>query len=429
MSKMTSQRLKHAIDAKAAFYLALVLHRVCLDYAYVQFVAARAWQAGFPLDVRPGWYAASWLTYILAATLIRRSNARPSNYFIAALYFIFFAPVTAFFGLTAASPAAFAIITAAIIALPLVASARDVPVPVISTRYFNGIGIAMLLTIITVAWLVANGGLQYFGFDLSEIYADRAETFDRFYRGPFAYLVVWAPKLFVSLILCHALLTRRYALVVAAIAVDLCFFAITKHRAILVYPVVLLFIFFHGRGFRTINLLPISLASMIVVSMVVLEATGTIYPASLFVRRALFVPAKDAFDYIAFFASNVHVYWSNSILESWLSYPYPAAPQQIIADARGSSGWVNNGFIANGYMHAGIGGVALYTLLCGMVLKILDSLSHRIPAWFATAVIAPALFSLLFSSDLLTALLTHGVGAGVALLALYRPPSQNQSDQ
>jgi membrane protein implicated in regulation of membrane protease activity len=74
-----------------------------------------------------------------------------------------------------------------------------------------------------------------------------------------------------------------------------------------------------------------------------------------------------------------------------------------------------------GFMHAGIAGVVLYGVLVGFIFRIIDSLrGASLPNWLIVAALVAPVRSMLFSTDLFTALLTHGLAFGFLLLILAR---------
>jgi hypothetical protein len=72
-------------------------------------------------------------------------------------------------------------------------------------------------------------------------------------------------------------------------------------------------------------------------------------------------------------------------------------------------------------MHAGISGIIIYSLVTGIVLKIIDSLTFKvIPLWLSLATISIPSLILITSADLPTTLLSHGLLPSIILLYLLR---------
>ena len=146
---------------------------------------------------------------------------------------------------------------------------------------------------------------------------------------------------------------------------------------------------------------------------------------SLFIRRVFFVTSFLTFTYYEFFSLHEFVYWSSSITSSFIDYPYELNPAEVIGAYIGTDAHANNSFLSTGYMHAGILGIIFYGILVGLLLRLIDSLSHKgVPPWVAVASVIVPFQSLLMSADLLTALLTHGIGMAIVILFLLRSAEQ-----
>jgi len=427
VKQLPATRLIEISENRWAYYALAALLRLALDLVYVHSVSWRAWQMGFPVDIGPDRYALSWATYLACAALLPRSTLLPSNYALGTLLFVFVAPLCSLYGLTQVSTAHFFTMVAAYVIATLAAGTQQTWLPTFRRGPILAVAVCVAVTALTFAWMLHQVGVATLNLDLRRIYELRAQL-DVMYQGPFAYLMVWTPKVFLTFLLCFALWRRNWPLAAAAIALEIAFFAFAQHRAILVYPFAVLFIHWHMRHFRTVNLLPLALTGVIAASLLLFKATGSWLMTSILVRRAFFVPPRDAFLYFEYFAKQDHVYWSNSVLSRFLSYPFPEPPQKLIAAYQASEGWVNSGFIPTGYMHAGLAGVAFYALALGLLLRLLNALSSRLPPWFTLAVAIAPLLSLLFSADLPTSLLTHGLGPALVLLVLAggAPHSQHQ---
>ena len=143
---------------------------------------------------------------------------------------------------------------------------------------------------------------------------------------------------------------------------------------------------------------------------------------SLIARRVFFVPAKLTFDYFEFFSYNPHVYWSNSILKLFISYPYDYPVGEVIGNHLGKTDLnANNGFVSTGFSHAGYFGIAIYIALVGALLRFLDYITNGfIPLWAALGLTVIPLRSFLISTDVFTTLLTHGLLVVFVILFLLR---------
>ena len=148
----------------------------------------------------------------------------------------------------------------------------------------------------------------------------------------------------------------------------------------------------------------------------------SLLPSSLFLRRVFFVVSNNTFDYFIYFSDNPKVYWSNSFITfGLLDYPYTSSPADMIGELRGSDSHVNNGFFSTGYMHAGILGLFVYSVIVGFIFNIIDGISKNgVPFWFTICLTIVSIRALILSSDLLTALVTHGIIISIIVLFLFK---------
>ena len=118
------------------------------------------------------------------------------------------------------------------------------------------------------------------------------------------------------------------------------------------------------------------------------------------------------------FPENPRVYWSGSITNLFINYPYKMNPALLIGNylaVLGSS--ANNSFLSTGYMHAGIWGIIFYS--CSRhtfsVYRLHISKGYTVVGSGSHISSFHALNSMTCSQ-----LLTHGLGIAVLILFLFR---------
>jgi hypothetical protein len=110
---------------------------------------------------------------------------------------------------------------------------------------------------------------------------------------------------------------------------------------------------------------------------------------------------------------------SNNALSFLSSYPYEYPVPRIISlfQYGHADTWVNTGFLATSYMHFGFVGMLVFSVVAGLIFKLIDGLtSERVPLWVGVAIMIVPVFSLT-SADLPTTIVSHGLG--LALLFLW----------
>jgi hypothetical protein len=126
--------------------------------------------------------------------------------------------------------------------------------------------------------------------------------------------------------------------------------------------------------------------------------------------------------YIDYFGQRTYYYWSWSRIGSlFVSNPYDQAAPFVIgfeyfSDLDMSA---NAGVIASGYANAGLPGVALYSMLAGLLLALLNAFGRRIGHAFVAAASLMTFHTILTTADLLTAILSHGVLLLLMMLVLF----------
>lgn len=153
----------------------------------------------------------------------------------------------------------------------------------------------------------------------------------------------------------------------------------------------------------------------------------SIWTSSLLVRRPMVVPGLLTGYYFQFFSSNPKVWLSDSILKSFVSYPYAMSIPELIGSsyiAPGNS--ANANLWANAYANFGYAGIFLFTLLLGLVLWIVDSAAYHRNDQIACLLLVSAAINL-SNGGLLTSLLTHGIGLSLVIIYLMPRASSGAS--
>lgn len=278
------------------------------------------------------------------------------------------------------------------------------------------------LILLTVLSLVVVTGGRYLSLDLGSVYDGRREVFELISSNGLAYLMNWTTKCFTMFILVYAVIKRRYWLMCFVFLIQVLLFAITTHKSVLFYPVFVLFSIWalKSPGYVSQRFI-VGCVLLVLVCAVLTYLVGNNFISSLFIRRVLFLPAHVTFVYFDFFEKYDHVYFSNSILSSFYSYPYEDRFTLIIGRYMGFGDMsANNGMVSTGFMHIGVAGVVLYSIVYGVMLGVSDVVSGDSPSWVSVGVVFIAYREILISSDLLTGLLTHGALVSFMLLFVVR---------
>ncbi|WP_143152216.1 hypothetical protein [Flagellimonas taeanensis] len=132
-------------------------------------------------------------------------------------------------------------------------------------------------------------------------------------------------------------------------------------------------------------------------------------------RRVLMLSALLDYCYFDFFHDN-YIYWSNSFMSRFISYPYEISPDFLIGRDYFNRPLMNAnvGIISDGYKNAGYWGIGINIAVVAIIISFFNSLRIS-PKFFGLFLLF--LFSLL-NSSLTTILLTHG-GFLMVLIAAF----------
>lgn len=408
------------------FVLSALVFRSLLEISYLGFVSPLYGYMGFVLDVEPLKYIESWLIYAGMIAIFPRRLKKASDFLLVYLLFAFLTPLLVFYGLANASREHAYILLLGVFLILVFRGHRPLKIPILK----GGKQIAYLLVslgaIVVTTWMIYSGGLSFFNLDFTRVYEFRRDAGDVIRVGPMAYLVTWAMKVFGPVMLALALWKNKYVMALAVFALHVVWFGISAQKAVFFYPFLVTFLWMWFRNTRALAFVPIGMSLIVGSTLLLYVVFSEVFVASMLIRRAFFVPSNLTFAYYEFFSQNQFVFWSNSITSALLEYPYDLGPADLIGRYIGSDGHANNSFLATGYMHAGVVGIAFYGVSVGILFRIIDSLAYKgVPPWVAVASIIVPSQSLLVGADLPTAILTHGIGVSAVVLFLLRSGAPN----
>ena len=280
------------------------------------------------------------------------------------------------------------------------------------------LGLLIVLGTVLTLWYATKG--RYLTLDLTSVYDVRREVFGIIADYKMTYLMNWVTKAINPFLIIWAVARRRWWVLAWCVALQAFLFALTTHKSVLFYPVFALFAAWAMAGGDRVALRFV-LGSLALVGSCAWATWyhGDNFFSSLFFRRVLYLPAHVTFVYFDFFERFGHVMFSNSFLSSFFQYPFEDRFTIIIGEYLGFQEMsANNGMISTGFMHLGIAGVIVYSVLFGALMGMCEAVSRPLRPWLAGAIVFVPFREVLISSDLMTGLLTHGAALSFLLLAL-----------
>lgn len=423
--RLISPRILLAFESTKWVIIFAILFRVVLEISYQYFVNPIFEYAGFVLDVDYLKYFESWFIWMYLVATFPKVFLKASDYLMAYLLFSFLTPLLVFYGLSNANREHLYIVSLGVLLIGLFRVGRPFRLPLIRHGRVLGYIIAALSAAAVTAWMVMSGGLNYFNLDLTRVYEFRRDVGEVINQGLMGYIIFWASNVFGPTLLAVSLWKKKYWFAFLIFGLHIIWFGISSHKGVLFYPFLVMFLWLWFRSSKALALIPMAMASAVLLSFLAYVVYADTWLGSLFIRRVFFVPSFLTFTYYEFFSLYDFVYWSSSITSSFIDYPYELNPAKEIGAYLGTDSHANNSFLSTGYMHAGIPGVMFYGILVGLLFRLVDSLTFKgVPPWVAVASLIVPFQSLLTSADLPTALLTHGIGMSILILFLLRSAGQ-----
>jgi oligosaccharide repeat unit polymerase len=290
--------------------------------------------------------------------------------------------------------------------------------------------LSLALSFLFILAIIALGGMKYLNFNIFDVYQYRRKASANL-PSIFGYISPAISKVLLPFALLLAVRQRQYLMGVLAIIGSIMMYGLTGHKGPLFYPFFVLFLYyFSARPKMIIYLLLGYLSSIGIATVVSMFASGASIIPNLVLRRVLFVPANANFGYHDFFSTHPHTYLANSkVTFGLIEYPYDLPPPMVVGKYfwGGDDVSANTGWIGTGFMHFDYFGLLLFGAVLAMILRVIDSLAERQDKSLVAALITVPCFSLFNSTDLLTALLTHGLA--FALLILWVMPSVEATEK
>lgn len=414
------------LEATHWFVLSAIAFRSLLEFSYLSFVSPIYSYMGFVLDIDPLKYIESWILYAGMVFIFPKRLGKASDYLMVYLLFAFLAPLLVFYGLANASREHVYIVLLGVFLIFIFREGRPLRIPVLRGGKFIAYYLVSLGIVVVTTWMIYSGGLNFFNLDFTRVYEFRREVGEVIKIGPMGYLVTWVTKVFGPVLLATALWNKKYSIALVVFGLHVVWFGISSHKAVFFYPFLVIFLWMWFRNTKALAVVPVGMSLVVGSAYLVFIFFSDVFVGSLLIRRAFFVPSNLTFAYYEFFSQNQFVFWSNSITSALVDYPYDLKPAELIGRYIGTDGHANISFLATGYMHAGVAGIAAYGVLVGLLFRIIDSLARKgVPSWVAIASIFVPSQSLLVGADLPTAILTHGIGMSLVVLFLLRSVASN----
>jgi hypothetical protein len=405
--------------------------RLALDISYEKFlyvVFKFDTPINFWYNVSIGRYLLSLVIFFIFTTIISSRPKDIANVFLFMAAFFLVGPLTSEYGLNAGRPIEPVLYT--ITALFVVDLSSRLPLPDLISRLpvpggpRLAVATSVLGVLYLIVWAYVSGAFHYFNVDVRHVYDYRDKVAELLDRGALSYLNLWVYKVFTIFLVCVCLHRRNWLGLILVLAAQMVFFGLTSHRIVLFLPFLAIAIWLYLDRFDQLAPMPLAAGAGLLVALFLFEARGIESVAEIAIRRAFFVPSGLTFQWFDYFTFHPHVYWADKLLAGFSHSEYTRVNlPRLMGDyfVPGSDSAANTGMVPAGFAQAGVWGVALYAVVLGLVLSLLNTIvKSGVPLWLVAALTIGPLRTALADSDLFTSLLSHGVGLSVVLLWLYR---------
>lgn len=417
----------HLIGATLAFKLSL-------DIIYI-FYMNKFFEDHFltamPLNVNPSHYVISTILALIPSCFAPYDKKSFSGVFFLLAIMFAHIPMAVMYGLNdelSMAPLLAAILAIFVAYIASLETKAKIRIPIVANGERAAIAISLVFIAVFLAVSIVSGATSFLNFDISRVYEFRSQASDLMDTGVFAYINLWAQKIFNPLLFILALYKRNIPMMIGSIGIQVYFFGITHHRSHLFVPLLIYLIWLLFTRSISIPRLwfLISVGLLGVLMLITIFHLDTF--AALILRRAIFVPASVSFEWFEFFIDKPKVYWADKLLAAGSSSEYTSQSlPRLLGNhmAAGKELNFNSGIIAAGFAQAGVLGIIFYAAVFGGVLKFVNALIRRgVPVSVCAGLLVQPIAAGWTSSDLFSTLLSHGVIVGVIILwILGKPPS------
>ena len=377
------------------------------------------------------WYPDSFklaeavLFVLLIAMLLPAHFQRPSDLLI---HILFIFPVLPMLVLYAAASVSAVYIYSTIFSFFLILLLILIPfktdsIMMLSFNVQDLIRLFALSLIIYITLIIASGGLKYLNFNIWKVYEFRSAASDAL-PSICVYLSPLFGKVIVPFLLLLSLAFRNRGVALFAIACGVLLFAFTGNKGPLFYPFITLIVYSLYKRKKLGAYILVGGFCFLLVLSISTSVTGTVGSTmgTLFLRRTCFAPAKINIAYYDYFSDKKPILWAESKLTMGLvDYPYDVPTTKLIGRHYYRDGMsANTGWPGTGYMQAGIPGLLFYAFIIGLILKTFDMFAQNKDASFVTGVAAVPILVIATSSDIPTAMFTHGLLFLFVFLSCFR---------
>jgi len=399
----------HTLGEWTAGVLSLASLRVLFDMVYLQYLVPVWGYMGYAIDFDPIRLVFSLGQLLLVVLLMPVRIDKPTDIAVVLMIALVILPFQTFAVWGGGSNLHLIAPFLTLLTIVAISHINEFRIPVVKQGRQVFIVFSVLATFSYLAVALAQGGLSNFNLDLRQVYDFRDIQKAQVQSGFFAYFANWVFKIILPTLAVYYFAKRKYFMTSGLLFLSLLFFGMSNHKTTLVFPLLSIGLFFLLSRRPTSFQVVLGFFALFSASIGLAVLLENHLMASFLVRRAIFVAPLNFMNYETYFSSQGFVFWANSIMSPFLNYAYDLSPGNIIGEFVGHGNNANSGFLASGYMHAGLFGILLYAVILALFLRFLDTFAKNGDAPVVSAVLAAPILHAYLNVDLLIALNTHGL--------------------
>lgn len=418
---MQLKQWKTIIQTREYFLLMLLLYKISLDIAFVYCISPLFTYLDMDMQFNVLKYVESIALVILTGLTFDHRNTRCSSFYLMFFIVMLLIPLYTIYAMKDGSRLFVYVMLCSFYIIKFVAQTPFPKLPRLRVQ-LNGVTLfqifGFMMTIFIFAWILARGGLRYLNFNLARVYEFRRDAGNALFPGVLSLIFNWYGKIINPALTVLCLWKKKYRTMIFTVICQIMLFGFTAHKSILFFPILIFFVYFMQKKEYITAAMVTGMFAVVVLTFLLWYFTDLLMPISLFVRRVLFVTAYNHFRYYDSFKELGFLFFSD---KSWVSakYPYSLPIQALISQIYygHTNTWVNTGFLANGYANMGILGMFFYSVIVGILFRMIDQCEKNVPQWVCLGITIVAIYNLL-NADLFTAMMTHGILLSICVLIL-----------
>lgn len=407
--------------------VAVAAYGFLIHWAYSGLISPSFKYLGYTYsEPKPEMVVLSWILASLAALALPRTFSKVSTVFMWLLYVrvgatsILMAPYTGYLddGEALRLSVTLSLIFVGV-ALGLRGESRELGISLSGTSFWL---VLVIFSLVTYGLLAFTQGLSlelisfYDVYDVRDEYSENTEGV-----GILRYLSFTQANVINPMFFARGIYTRRYVWVAFGILGQLVIYSGSGFKGTLfaIPAWIIIAIVLRRKTGPDGQWLMWGASALIAVSALMDFLLDSALWTSLFSRRFLTTPGLFTSVYVDFFTQNPQAHLGHSILSPFVDYPYTMNPPNLIG------GWMaglpnmaaNANLFGDGYANFGWLGMIGAGVVLLVYLRLLDRAAAGLPLMVSGVVMTmPAMA--VSNSSILTAMLTHGLVAGVVLLAI-----------